>query len=108
MKIDICAFRSQRDGRVLLETKSKEEIELLYADINDKCSLRLDVHIHKLRNPSIVLYNVPEEITKENAEEIIATQNPELNLCEGGCEAKIYNQGKKEYTKSRGRSRVTG
>jgi TolA-binding protein len=36
MKVGICAFRSQRDGRVLLETKSKEEIELLYADIKDK------------------------------------------------------------------------
>jgi len=66
------------------------------------------VLIHKLRGANIAIYTVPEEITKENAEEIIATQNPELNLCEGGCEAKIYNQGKKEYTKSRGRSRVTG
>ena len=45
MKVGICAFTSQRDGRVLLETKSKEEIELLYADIKDKCSQHLDVHI---------------------------------------------------------------
>jgi hypothetical protein len=56
MKVGICAFRSQRDGRVLLETKSKDEIELLYPDIKDKCSQHLDVHIHKLRNPSIIIY----------------------------------------------------
>ena len=36
MKVGICAFRSLRDGRVLLETKSKEEIELLHTNINDK------------------------------------------------------------------------
>jgi hypothetical protein len=95
MKVGICAFRSQKDGRVLLETKSKEEIELLYADIKDKCSQHLDVHIHKLRNPSIVIYNVPEEITKENAEEVIATQNPELNLCEGDVKPKFITKGRR-------------
>jgi hypothetical protein len=103
MKIGICTFRLQRDGRVLLETKSKEETELLYADIKDKCSQHLDVHIHKLRNPSIVIYNVPEEITKENAEEIIATQNPELNLCEGDVKPKFITKGRRNT-----RSRVTG
>jgi hypothetical protein len=95
MKVGICAFRSQRDGRVLLETKSKEEIELLYADIMDKCSQHLDVHIQKLRNPSIVIYNVPEEITKENAEEIIATQNPEINLCKGDVKPKFITKGRR-------------
>jgi len=68
MKVGLCAFSSQRDGRVLQETKSKEEIELLYADIKDKCSQHLDVHIQNPRKPSIVIYNVPEVITKENAE----------------------------------------
>jgi len=33
IKVGICTLRSQRDGRVLLENKSKEEIELLYAGI---------------------------------------------------------------------------
>lgn len=95
MKVGICAFRSQRDGRVLLETKSKEEIELLYADIKDKCSQHLEVHIQKLRNPSNVIYNVPEEITKEYSEEIIATQNPELNLREGDVKPKFITNGRR-------------
>ena len=49
----------------------------------------------KLRNPSIVIYNVPEEITKENAEEIIATQNPELNLREGDVKPKFITKGRR-------------
>jgi hypothetical protein len=95
MKVGICAFRSQRDCRVLLETKSKEEIELLYADIKAKCSQHLDVHIHKLKNPSLIIYNVPEKITKENSDEIIATQNPELNLCEGDVKPKFITKGRR-------------
>jgi hypothetical protein len=39
MKAGICAFRPLRYGRVLLETKSKEEIELfhktLMTDVNN-------------------------------------------------------------------------
>jgi hypothetical protein len=95
MKVVICAFTSQRDGRVLLETKSKEEIKFLYTDIKYKCSQHLDVHIHKLRNPSIIMYNVPEEITKENAEEITVTQNPKLNLSEGDVKPKFITKGKR-------------
>ena len=75
MKVGISAFRSLRDGRVLLETKRKEEIELLHTNINDKCCQLLEVNIQELRNPNIVIYNVPEEVTIENAEEIISTQN---------------------------------
>jgi len=100
MKVGICAFRTQRDGRVLLETKSKEEIELLYADIKDKCSQRLDAYIHRLRNPSIVIHNLPEEITKENAAEIIETQNPELNLSEGDVMPKFITKGEGTYETS--------
>jgi hypothetical protein len=53
------------------------------------------VQSHKLRNPSIVIYNVQEEITKENAEEIIANQNPELNLCEGDVKPNFITYGRR-------------
>jgi hypothetical protein len=43
-----------------LETKSKEEIELLHTNINDKCSQLLEANM-KLMNPNLVIYNVPEE-----------------------------------------------
>ena len=95
MKVGICAFRSLRDGRVLLETKSKEEIELLHTNIKDKCCQLLDVNIQELRKPNIVIYNVPEEVTIENAEEIISTQNPELNLNTGDVKPKFIFRGKR-------------
>jgi hypothetical protein len=44
-KVGICALKSLRDGRVFMETKSKEDIELLHASINDKCSQLLEVNI---------------------------------------------------------------
>ena len=94
MKVGICAFRSLRDGRVLLETKSKEEIELLHTNINDKCCQLLEANIQELRNPNIVIYNVPEEVTIENAEEI-STQNPELNLNTGDVKPKFIFRGKR-------------
>jgi hypothetical protein len=63
MKVGICALKSLRDGRVLMETKSKEEIELLHAGINEKCSQPLEVNVQKPRNPKLVIYNILEEVT---------------------------------------------
>jgi hypothetical protein len=80
MKVGICALKSLWDGRVLMETKSKEEIELLHVDINEKCSQLLEVNVQKPRNPKLVIYNIPEEVTVENAEEIITSQNQQLTL----------------------------
>jgi hypothetical protein len=101
MKLGICAFRSLCDGRVLLETKSKEELELLFTNINDKCSQLLEANFLKLRNPNIVIYSIPEEVTIENAEEIISSQNPELNLSVGNVKPKFIYRGQKEHKKPR-------
>jgi hypothetical protein len=95
MKVGISAFRTLRDGRVLLETKSKDEIELLHTNIQDKCSQLLETNIQKLRNPTIVIYNIPEDVTTENAEEIISSQNPELNLSKGDMKPKFIMKGRR-------------
>ena len=81
MKVGICALKSLRDGRVIVETKSKEYVELICTNINDKCSHLLEANIQKPRNPRIVIYNIPEEVNAENAE--ITTQKPELMLNAG-------------------------
>lgn len=95
IKVGINTFKSLRDGRVLIETPSKEEIEALGADINAKCSGQLEVNIHKLRNPRLVIYDIPEDITKENAEGILITQNPDLKLGNGDINAKFCYKTKK-------------
>jgi hypothetical protein len=79
MQVGICALKSLRDGRVIMETKIKEDIELICTNINDKCNQLLEVSIQKHRNPRIVIY-IPEEVNVENAEEIMKTQNPELMI----------------------------
>ena len=95
MKVGICALKSLRYGRILMETKSKEETELLHADINEKCSQLLEVNVQKPRNPKLVVYNILEEVTVENAEEIITTQNPELTLNAGELKPKFVYRGKR-------------
>lgn len=96
MKVGILAMKNLRDGRVLIETGSREEIEKLHKAINEKCCQRLETTIPKLWNPNIVIHNIPEEVTVENAEEIIISQNPDLDLNTGNIKPKfIFTSNKK-------------
>jgi hypothetical protein len=54
-KLGISAFRTLRDGRVLLETKSKDKLELLHTNFQNKCTQVLETKIQKLRNPTILI-----------------------------------------------------
>jgi hypothetical protein len=47
------------------------------------------VTIQKLRKPRLVLLNIPEDITSDNAEETLTVQNPELDLKEGDNKTKF-------------------
>ena len=98
IKVGICALKSIRDGRLIMETKSKENIELLCTNINKKCSHLLEANIQKPRNPRIVIYSIPEEVNAEKAEEIITTQNPELMLNAGKVVPKFTYRGKRHTT----------
>jgi len=44
--------------------------------------------VRKLRNPSLFIYDIPEDITVQNTEDTIIAQNPELNLNKGDIIAK--------------------
>jgi len=61
MKVGICALKSLRDGRIIVETKSKEDLEILYTNINDKCRQLLEANKQIPRNPKLVIYNIPEK-----------------------------------------------
>ena len=49
-------------GGVLIETSSKKETEVLEKEIQAKCGDELEVHVHTLRKPRIIILKVPEEI----------------------------------------------
>jgi len=51
MKVGINTLKTLRDGRVLMETGSKEEVEVLKKNINERCGGKLEVNENRLRNP---------------------------------------------------------
>jgi hypothetical protein len=68
-----------RDGRVLIETSSKTEINLPGEQIREKCSETMTVNMQTLRKPRMIIINTPAETTTENIMESLTQQNPELD-----------------------------
>jgi hypothetical protein len=50
MKVGISAFRALKDGRILIETGSKEEIEKISTSITEKCGKELETKVQELKN----------------------------------------------------------
>jgi len=50
-----------KDGRVTTKASSKNEIETLGGKTGENCAEELEVNIQKLRNPRLVLFNIPED-----------------------------------------------
>ena len=88
IKVGINSIRQLRDGRVIIETSTKKEIEKLEDEIRGKCD-DLDVNIQKLRNPRLVLFNIPDDIMLENVEGTLTCQNPEKDTKAGDIKAKF-------------------
>jgi len=85
MKIEIRTFKSLKNGNVLIETDSKEEIEALNSQTRDIFGDQLEIDVQKRRNPRLIIYNVPEVVTPE----IILAQNPDLKLQKGDIQSKF-------------------
>ena len=54
MKIGIRTFKSLKNGNVLIEADSKEEIEVLNSQIQDKYGDQLEINVQKRRNPRLI------------------------------------------------------
>jgi hypothetical protein len=78
MKIGITTFRDLRNGRLLIETQNKKEIDALSKTIIEVCGEELEASTPRRRNRRLIIYNVPEEVIIENAEELVMKQNSEL------------------------------
>jgi ribosomal protein L7Ae-like RNA K-turn-binding protein len=97
IKVGINTLKSLRNSKVLIETNTKEEMEILGKDINEKCGDILEAHIHKLRNPRLVIINIPEDITTDNLEDTLLAQNPDLDLVKGDIKAKFSYETKNTF-----------
>lgn len=96
IKVGISSVKTLRNSRVQIEAGSKEDIDRLTKDIYEKCGDKLEVSVQKLRNPRLVIYNIPEDITTLNIEDTIIAQNPELQLNKGDISAKFTYITKKQ------------
>jgi hypothetical protein len=99
VKVGVKSFKSLKDGRVLIEAGTSEEINLLNTSIRDKWGEDLQVTVTKLRKPRIIVHNVPQEVTVANLEETLLAQNPELGLVSGDIEARFTDRIKRGLVK---------
>jgi hypothetical protein len=95
MKIGIRTFKGLQNGKVLIEADTEEEIAALQDQIRHKCRDKLETRVQKRRKPRMIIYNVPDEITMDNAADIICEQNPELPLKTGDITTKFITKNKR-------------
>jgi len=55
----------------------------------------LEINIHTLRKPRLIILNIPEDISTTDIEDRILMQNPDLNLRKGEIVAKFSYVTKK-------------
>jgi hypothetical protein len=87
--VGIKSFKSMKDGRVLIEAGTQEEIKSLRTTIITKCGEEMEVSIPKLRKPRLIIRNVPQDTPADNLVETILDQNPELEIETGEIEARF-------------------
>ena len=89
INVGITSLKSLRDGKVIIEVGSKKEIDTLEEKIKERCGEELEIRVHRLRNPRLVILNTPTDITPENVKEILVQQNRELAITNGNIEPKF-------------------
>ena len=73
-------LKATKNNRIIIKSKKREDIDILNREINKECSQHLETNIPKLWNPNIIVYNIPNDVTKDNFSETVISQNPELNV----------------------------
>lgn len=99
LKIGIRNIKSTRNGDLVIECDSKNDIDKIHKKLEDTdCALK-SKPIKKLR-PSLIIKNIPEEITINNLVETLITQNEELNLEENEISAVFIMTTKNKIRRS--------
>jgi hypothetical protein len=60
--VGIKSFKSMKDGRVVIEAGTQEEINSLSSTVIAKCGEDMEVTITKLRKPRLIIRHVPQDI----------------------------------------------
>jgi len=57
--------------------------------MKERCGEELEIRVHRLRNPRLVILNYSTDITPENFKEVLVQQNRELGINYGKIEPKF-------------------
>lgn len=81
----------------MIESGKKDELVKVSEKINVVCGDELESYLPTLKNPRIIIFNVPGEVNIENAEDAIISQNSELNLSKGDVTPKFVFEDRKKH-----------
>jgi hypothetical protein len=99
MKVGISALKTLKNGQLLIESDKKSKLEEVCKQINEVCGEELESYMPTFKKPRIIVYNVPEDITSENAAEAVVLQNSEFNLNESEINPKFMFEDRKKRKK---------
>ena len=83
IKVGIEYIKTQRDGRVQMETSSIQEAEILENSITDKLGDKIETHMQRPRKPRLKKINITDENSTDNIEGTLMAQNPEICVGKG-------------------------
>jgi len=99
MKVEIRALKTLKSGQLLIESDKKSELKEVCKKINEVCGEELESYMAAIKNPRIIVFNVPEDITAENAAKDTVLQNSELNLNESEIKPKFVFEDRRNLKK---------
>ena len=77
--------------------EKESELEEKCKKINEVCGEELESYMPTLKNPRVIVFNVPEDISPENAVQAMVVQNSELNLNEDEIKPKFVFEDRKKH-----------
>jgi len=80
IKVGIESIKSQRDGRVQIETGSIQEAETLENSIKDNLVDKIETHLQRPRKPKLKIINIPEEISIDNIQDSLMAEKLEIGI----------------------------
>jgi hypothetical protein len=104
LKLGINSIRNISRGGILMEVVSQKDAEILSKEINDKMGTIVDAKVLSKKQPKIIIYNIPIEISDTELMNSIVSQNKTLaerqkRTTKPQMEFKFFTRSRNENTK---------
>ena len=97
MKVGISALKTLKNGQILIESDNKSDLDEVNKRILEGCGEELEGYIPTLKNPRLIVFNVPEDVTPENVAQAIVLQNSDLGLNESDIRPKFVFHDRRKH-----------